>query len=69
MKIFDAIAVGFLLALSVNLTIIFFLAAAGSGVVLVTVNTCDEQAIETILFPLWTIMGIVVFVRTLRRMR
>ena len=46
-QIFDAVTVGFLLMLSVNLAIIFFLAAANGGETTVTVNTYGKQAIET----------------------
>jgi len=53
--------------LSVNTVIIFYLAFLNDYVCLVNVNTFREGYIEAVLFPLWVVMGIVTFVRMIKR--
>jgi len=67
LKLFDCLSIGFLLVLSVNTVIIFYLAFLNDYVCLVNVNTFREGYIEAVLFPLWVVMGIVTFVRMIKR--
>lgn len=70
MKIFDCLSVGFLLALSLNMVIVFFLAFFnGEGVCIVHVNDFHEANAEAIIFPIWFIMGSITFVRMIRKLR
>ncbi len=58
-KVFDFLALGFNLGLAINLMAIFFLAKFNNGGVLVTINKSSEQGIETIIFPIFVVMGLV----------
>ena len=66
-KLFETISIGCLLALSINLLIIFFLGYISEQPVLVHINTFSEGHIEAVLFPLWLIMGVITLVRMIRR--
>lgn len=65
-NIFNTLALGFNLALAINLVIILFLAVQNGGGVLVTANDFSEQGIEMVLFPLFILMGIVAFIRRIK---
>ena len=66
-RLFDALSVGFLLALSLNLLIIFFISYISGQPAVVSVNTFTEGYIEAVLFPIWFLMGTVTLVRLARR--
>ena len=65
-KIFEIISVGLLLALSLNLLIIFFPAYFSGLPVLVNINAFSEAHIEAVLFPIWFVMGVVTIVRMVK---
>lgn len=67
MKVFDCLAVGFLLVLAVNMVVVFFLAFLNGGEYLVIVDKFGEQWIEAVLFPIWIIMGVVTAFRLIKR--
>jgi len=63
-KAFDCAAVGFLLALSVNLVIPFVIAySSGHDAVNLMFNEYGEKHVEAVLFPLWFMAGIITFIR------
>lgn len=66
MKLFDCLSIGFLLALSINLLIIFFLAFFNGYEWGVIVNDYGEAIFEAIVFPIWVIMGSITLIRLLR---
>lgn len=56
---FKCLSVGLLLALAVNMLVIFYMALlSGDNQVLVTINDFSEAKIEAVLFPLILISGI-----------
>jgi len=62
--IFDCFSVGMLLALSANLLGIFFSAHASENKsCLVTINDYNEAKIESVLFPIFFIMGVITMIR------
>lgn len=67
MKLFDCASVGFLLVLSANMLIIFFLAFFNGYECLVAVDRFGEARLEAVLFPLWFIMGTVTLARMVRK--
>ena len=66
--IFNFLALGFNLALAINLVIIFFIART-NGQVLVSINQYNEQWVETIFFPLVLLMGIIALVMQGKKLR
>lgn len=62
-RIFDFLALGFLLALAINLVGMFFVAFFNGGSVVMVIDKYGEQHIEAILFPIFIVMGIVSLIR------
>lgn len=62
-RIFDFLALGFLLALSINLVGMFFVAFFNGGSVLMVIDRYGEQNVEAILFPIFIVMGIISLIR------
>jgi len=56
------LALGLNLVLAIHLTVIFFLARFAGGEVTIAVNDFSEQGVETILFPVIILIGLVALV-------
>lgn len=69
MKIFDILAVAFLLSLSLTLAITFFQAFFNGGQIMVQINTVGEQWFEAILIPIVIVMGMVTFIRLAKKVK
>jgi len=56
------LALGLNLVLAIHLTVIFFLARFAGGEVTIAVNDFSEQGVETILFPIFVLTGLVALI-------
>lgn len=66
-KLFETISIGGLLALSLNLIIIFSLGYITGRPVLIHINAFTEGHIEAILFPVFFIIGVITLIRMIKR--
>ena len=68
-KIWDCLAVAWLLVLSTSLVATFLVNYWGKGLPVAnfTFNDYGEAGLEAIVFPIWIVMGLVTLVRMMRK--